>query len=125
MHVKDMWRLTWLCALFLHDLTEGHRGRCNVVPTLSTFGFTLGPVPNVELDVGPVVCMMTAGVGNIDNVDGGYDSQKHNFPLIRVLAIYAKHNFVPVLAVDLHRDDGSPGLFRSQYSQVLGPENWE
>jgi hypothetical protein len=27
----------------------------------STFGFTLGLVPNVELDLGPVVCMMTAG----------------------------------------------------------------
>jgi hypothetical protein len=30
-----------------------------------------------------------------------------------------------VLAVDLHCNDGSPGLFRSQYSQVLGPENWK
>jgi hypothetical protein len=27
----------------------------------STFGFTLGLVPNVELDVGPVVCMMAVG----------------------------------------------------------------
>ena len=30
-----------------------------------------------------------------------------------------------VLAVDLHCNDGSPGLFGSQYSQVLGPENWK
>jgi hypothetical protein len=27
----------------------------------STFGFTLGLVPNVELDMGPVVCIMAVG----------------------------------------------------------------
>jgi hypothetical protein len=27
----------------------------------STFGFTLGLVPNVKLDLGPVVCIMAVG----------------------------------------------------------------
>jgi hypothetical protein len=45
------------------------------------------------------------------------------FSLIRILAVYPKHDFMLVLAVYLHCNDGSPGLFRSQYSQVLGPEN--
>jgi hypothetical protein len=53
------------------------------------------------------------------------DSQKHNFSLIRVLAIYSKHNFMLALAVYLQCDDGSPGLLRSQHSQVLGTENWK
>jgi hypothetical protein len=52
-------------------------------------------------------------------------SQKYDFPLIRVLAIYSKHDFMLMLVVDLDCDDGSPGLFRSQNSQVLGPENWK
>ncbi len=60
--------LTWICALSPHGLAEGHRSRCNEVPTLSAFGFTLGLVPNVEFDLGPVVCIMTVGVGNTDNV---------------------------------------------------------
>ena len=65
-----MWELTWICALFPHNLAKGHQGRCNVVPTPSAFGFALGLVPNVEFDLGPVVCVVTAGVGNIHNVRG-------------------------------------------------------
>jgi hypothetical protein len=93
-----------------------------VAPTLSAFDFALGLVPNVEFDLGLVVCVMAAGVGNSYNVHEG-DSQKRDFSLIRVLAIYPKHNFMLVLAVNLQCDDRSPGLFRSQHSQVLGAEN--
>jgi hypothetical protein len=78
-----------------------------VAPTLSAFDFALGLVPNVEFDLGLVVCVM----------------EKRDFSLIRVLAIYPKHNFMLVLAVNLQCDDRSPGLFRSQHSQVLGAEN--
>ena len=53
--------LTWFCALFLHDLTKGRCGRCDEASTFSTFGFALGLVPDIELDLGPVVCMMTVG----------------------------------------------------------------
>jgi hypothetical protein len=28
---------------------------------LSAFGFTLGPVKNLKLDLGPVMCLMAAG----------------------------------------------------------------
>jgi hypothetical protein len=59
--VKNVRKLTWVCALFLHDLAKGHRGRRNETPMFSTFGFTLGLVPNVELDLGAVVCIMAVG----------------------------------------------------------------
>ena len=124
-----MWNLTSVFALFLHGLTKGHRSRSNVVRTFSAFGFALGLVPNVEFDLGPVVCVMAAGASapgqEYENVHGKCDSQKHDLSLIRVLAIYSKHNFMLALAVDFQCDDGSPGLFRSQHSQVLGAENWK
>lgn len=61
MLVKNVWRLTRVRALFLHDLTKGHRCRCNEASLLSAFGFTLGPVKNLKLDLGPVMCLMAAG----------------------------------------------------------------
>ena len=77
------------------------------------FGLTLRFVPNVELNTGLVVCVMAVEVRIIDKVPGKCNTQKHNFPLIRILTICAKHNFVFVLAIDLQGDDGSPGPFRA------------
>ena len=54
-------KVTSVRALFLHGVTKGHRGRRNVVRTLSSFDFAPGLVPNVEFDLGPVVCVMTPG----------------------------------------------------------------
>ena len=84
--------------------------------TLPAFGLTLRLVPNVKLDAGLVVCAMTVGVRIIDKVPGKCNTQKHNVPLIRVLTICAKHNFVFVLTIDLEGDDGSPGPFRAQHA---------
>ena len=64
MHVKNVWRLTWVRALSLHDLAKGHRCRCNKAPLLSALGLTLGPVIYLKLDLGQVVCVMTAGGQN-------------------------------------------------------------
>ena len=105
--------LTWVCALFLHDLTKGHLCRCNEASTFSTFGFALGLVPDIELDLGLVVCMMTVGGVGINKIHGRCDSQKGDFPLIWILTVYSKHDFMLVQAVDLHCNDGSPGLFRT------------
>jgi hypothetical protein len=117
--------LTWVCALLLHDLAEGHRGRRNEVPTLPALGLTLGLVPHCEPDLGLVVCVMTTKVRNTDDVHGKHDTQMHYFSLIRVLAVYSEHDFVLILAVDLHGDDRPPGLFGTQHSQILGPEHWK
>jgi hypothetical protein len=67
MHVKNVWRLTRIRALFLHELTKGHRCRCNEASLLSAFGFTLGPVINLKLDLGPVMCLMAAGGRDVDD----------------------------------------------------------
>jgi hypothetical protein len=55
---------------------------------------------------------------------GKCDTQVHYFSLIRVLAVYSEHDFVLILAVDLHGDDRSPRPFGTQHSQILGPEHW-
>lgn len=113
---KTVWRLTWVCALLLHDLAKSHCGGCNELSTLPTFHFTLGLVPYVELDLSLAMCMMALQVRVIDEVHEKYDIQKHDFPLIRVLTVYSKHDFVFMLAVDLQGDDRSPGLFGAQRS---------
>jgi hypothetical protein len=56
---------------------------------------------------------------------GKCDTQVHYFSLIWVLAVYSEHDFVLILAVDLHSHDRSPGLFGTQHSQILGPEHWD
>ena len=116
--------LTWFCALLLHDLNEGHRGRCNEAPTLPALGLTLGPVPKDELDLGLVVYVMPTKVRNTGEIHGKCDTQVHDLSLIRVLAVYSEQDFVLMLTVDLYGDDRSPGLFGTQHSQVLGPEHW-
>jgi hypothetical protein len=70
--VKNVWKLTSVCALFLHGLTKGHRGRRNVMRTLSALGFALRLVPNVEFNLGPVVCVMT------DEGDSARGSQQYD-----------------------------------------------
>jgi len=124
-HVRSMWRLTWVCALLPHDLTKRHHGRCNEATTLPAFGFTLGLMPNIELDLGLVVYVMTVEVSIAEDSHGKRecDTQKCYFSLVRVLTVYSEHDFVLVLAIDFHGDDRPPRLFRTQHSQVLGPEH--
>jgi hypothetical protein len=82
-------------------------------------------VPNDEFDLGLVVYVMPTKVRDAGKIHGKCDTQVHNLSLIRVLAVYSKHDFVLMLAVDLHGDDRSPGLFGAQHSHVLGPEHWK
>lgn len=125
MHVRSTWRLTWVCALLPHDLAKRHHGRCNEATTLPAFGFTLGLMPNVELDLGLVVYVVTVEVSIAENSNGKRecDTQKCYFSLVRVLTVYSEHDFVLMLAVNLHGDDRPPRLFRTQHSQILGPEH--
>jgi len=84
-------------------------------------------MPNVELDLGLVVYVVTVGVSITENSNGKRvcDTQKCYFSLVRVLTVYSEHDFVLMLAVNLHGDDRSPRLFRTKHSQVLGPEHWK
>jgi hypothetical protein len=82
-------------------------------------------MPNVEFDLGLVVYVVTVEVRIADNSHGKreWDTQKRYFSLVRVLTVYSEHDFVLMLAVNLHGDYRSPRLFRTQHSQVLGPEH--
>jgi hypothetical protein len=126
-YTRSVWGLTWVCALLPHDLAKRHRGRCNEATTLPAFGFTPGLMPNIELDLSLVVYVMTVEVSIAENSHGKreYNTQKRYFSLVRVLTVYSEHDFVLMLAVNLHGDDRSPRLFRTQHSQVLGPEHWK
>jgi hypothetical protein len=45
------------------------------VPTLPAFGFTLGLVPDIELDSGLVVYVVTMEIRTVDNAQERYDTQ--------------------------------------------------
>jgi hypothetical protein len=108
--MRSMWRgLTWICALLLHDLTERHHSRCNEVPPMfPALDFTLGFIPNGELDLGLVVYVMPIKVRNTNNMYRRGDIQVRYFSLIRVLTVYPEYDFVLMLTVDLHGNDRSP-----------------
>ena len=80
-------------------------------------------MPNGELDLGLVVCLMSTKVRNTEKMYGRRDTQMRYFSLIGVLTVYSEHDFVLMLAVNLHGNDRPPGPFGTQHCQVLGPEH--